>query len=109
MSVPPMRELASPSEETVMSIREPRPAKGGRSAVTITAATLRVRSAPPRNIEQPMRAVAQKQEAREKESRERSEGGSLARNRHVALLDRLPQPLFCRLFGLAVALRLRHG
>ena len=41
-SVPPISEVASPMEETVMSMRVPRAAKGGRSAVTITAALIAV-------------------------------------------------------------------
>ena len=38
-SVPPARDLASPVELTVTSTRWPGLAKGGSSAVTITAAT----------------------------------------------------------------------
>ena len=37
--VPPWREVASPREETKMSILVPGFTKGGRSAVTMTAAT----------------------------------------------------------------------
>ena len=43
-SVPPSSEVASPSDDTVTSMRSPGPIEGGKSAVTITAATLRVRS-----------------------------------------------------------------
>ena len=43
-SVPPSSEVASPSDDTVTSMRSPGPIEGVRSAVTITAATLRVRS-----------------------------------------------------------------
>ena len=42
--VPPIRLVASPSAETAMSMRLPGREKGGRFAVTITAATLRVSS-----------------------------------------------------------------
>jgi hypothetical protein len=52
--------LASPIAETVMSMREPCREKGGSVAVTITAATLLVRSAvsralTPRRSSMPMR------------------------------------------------------
>ena len=45
-SDPPASEDASPSEETVTSMREPERTKGGRLAVTITAATFLARVAP---------------------------------------------------------------
>ena len=54
--MPPISEAASPSEETVTSRRVPRPEKGGKSAVTITAATLRVRRLAPRTLT-PMRSI----------------------------------------------------
>jgi len=40
ISVPPARLLASPMDETFMSIREPARAKAGKDDVTMTAATL---------------------------------------------------------------------
>ncbi len=49
-SVPPISDVASPIEETVMSMRWPRFMNGGRSAVTMTAATLRLRSASLRTL-----------------------------------------------------------
>ena len=44
-NVPPISEGASPSADTVTSRREPTSIPAGRSAVTITAATLRLRNA----------------------------------------------------------------
>ncbi len=55
MSDPPASEVASPSEETVTSTREPLPMKAGSSAVTMTAATLRVRALALRTL-MPMRS-----------------------------------------------------
>ena len=49
-SVPPMSEVASPIAETVTSIWLPARAKGGRSAVTSTAATLRALSCSPATL-----------------------------------------------------------
>ncbi len=43
ISEPPASEVASPSEETVTSMREPLPTKAGSSAVTMTAAMFLVR------------------------------------------------------------------
>jgi hypothetical protein len=54
-SVPPISELESPSAETVTSRREPTSMPAGRSAVTITAATLRLASVLPRTL-MPMRS-----------------------------------------------------
>ena len=42
-SVPPISEVASPSEDTVTSMREPVPMKAGNSLVTVTAATFLLR------------------------------------------------------------------
>ena len=54
-SEPPASEVASPSEDTVMSMREPLPTKAGSSAVTMTAAMLRVRALELRTL-MPMRS-----------------------------------------------------
>ena len=43
ISVPPRRDVASPSEDTTTSMVLPARAKGGNAAVTITAAVLVVR------------------------------------------------------------------
>ena len=53
--VPPCRFLASPSAETVTSIRVPWVPKAGRLPVTMTAATLPVRMVAPRMLT-PMRS-----------------------------------------------------
>lgn len=53
--MPPWRFLASPSAETVTSMRVPWVAKAGRLPVTITAATLPVRMVAPRMLT-PMRS-----------------------------------------------------
>ena len=45
-SVPPNSEAASPSEETLTSMRAPDSTKAGRLAVTITAATFLARARP---------------------------------------------------------------
>jgi hypothetical protein len=43
IKVPPMSDVESPIADTVTSIVDPQPTKGGSEAVTITAARLRVR------------------------------------------------------------------
>jgi hypothetical protein len=47
ISVPPVSEVASPSDDTVTSMRAPERTKGGRLAVTMTAATFLARERPP--------------------------------------------------------------
>ena len=54
-SEPPCSDVASPSEDTVTSMRAPLPMKAGSSAVTMTAATLRVRALELRTL-MPMRS-----------------------------------------------------
>ena len=57
MSVPPRSDLAWPIAETVTSSRWPGLAIGGNSAVTITAAALRVAGLSPGGSERPKRLV----------------------------------------------------